>query len=157
MLCPEPFYSNCRNVLKRCQGCKAGPNKRQTLHYDPIEDLGEHPATSKRNDYARAGRKAEKRTIKRINNALQQTAASGSRHGDGDFRILDSFRGEHKLRLTKHSISLSWQEYLKGRRQGVDQWFLTVNKEHQSHRFVILTEDAYVALLALIQANSTEL
>lgn len=151
--CPEPFYSNCSNALRRCRGCKAGPTKKQVLHYAPIEDLGEHPATSRRNEYSRAGRKAEKRTAQRINDAIAKTAASGSKHGDGDFLILDSFRGDNKLRLTKSSISLSWQEYEKGRRQGISQWFLTVLKD-QPHRFVILTEESYIQLLALIQNNS---
>lgn len=146
MNCPPPFYENCRNALRCCHVCRAGPNSGSKLHYDPIEDLGAHPAQvdRRRGSASRAGRRAERRTRERL---IRSTAASGALHGDGDYRILDSLRGEHKLRLTKRSIGISWEEYRQGRKQGVEAWFLTVTGSEGPHHFVLLTERVFQVLL----------
>jgi hypothetical protein len=155
--CPEPFYSNCRNLIRRCRQCKAGPGASRILQYDPIEDLGDHPAfTDKaKSSQTRAGRKAENRTHQRLNAAIQKTQASGAKHGDGDFHILGRWRGEHKVRLTSRSITLSWTEYQKGLRQGISHWFLTVQKD-KAHHFVIMTEESYAELLGLVHPTQAE-
>lgn len=175
--CPTIYYNNCKNS-QLCCNCAAGwgqPFGR--LFYKPKEVELIHPyqeiLTNQKKEIARKNRaskqqkrstKASKRVrgglqnetkrIKKLDNAIKKSQASGATYGDGDYSVL-GFQVDVKTRFTKQSFTLTWDEYLKGRSAGTSIWEISIQKETQSHTVVVMTADTYHQLVQMAKRNDT--
>lgn len=145
MDCPVEFYSNCRNAAIKCKSCQAGKSKEKVLFYDPIDSsLPVHPVTDssdrrKRQQVLRQA-KAVEQSVK--DDIARGTIASGSVRGDGDLHLLKgNLRVEVKDRGDRGSWNLTWKEYEKGRRQGIDVYAISTVCPDQKRRTIYMLEE----------------
>ena len=102
----------------------------------------------------RKGYRTERNVGNRIGNMVERTRRSGATFGEGDFKVLGR-DVEHKLRVTpRASFTLRWQEYLEGRKKGIAQWAISVEKEGATYTVVIMTLQEYTSLIAAISNYS---
>lgn len=152
--CPEEYYFNCKNQLKKCKSCIAGHGSQQH-HYDPIDsELTPHPHTKdrKRQHTLKRAKETEKRIEKEI---ARGTIRSGALNGDGDLHLLKGLiRVEAKDRGPRASWNLTWKEFDKGRRQGVDVYAISIEGPDKRPRTLYMMEDhIFNEWLALIKSN----
>lgn len=164
--CPDEFYNNCGNQIKRCRACAAGGGKPNgKLLYAPIEESEEHPykyipprkpiKDKKRSQIATKARRNEKQAAERLAKQVAKlTVASGAVHGDGDAKhelSLDRvLRVEHKQRPPGSTYSVTNAEYQKGLRQQIDVWAISVQGQETMY---FLRESVYAELLTLARIN----
>jgi hypothetical protein len=174
--CPEDYYDNCANALKKCMFCCAGEGTTVSkLHYIPKlkdECLANHPEQDKitqrkkeahkqkvqkklqKASPSKRGYQQETKIVKQLNDkvnkridVIKKTVASGRIYHDGDHSLLDGLiRSDSKLRLTSESFTVSKEEYQKGLTQGINQWIIA----NPLGTVYVLTEELYCELLAQI-------
>lgn len=141
--CPAQYYQNCSNQLIRCKSCVAGTGSR-SLYYDPIEkDIGldhhPHQKDSRRQQILRRAKDTEKKIERDI---ARGTVRSGAANGDGDIHLLKGeLRVEAKDRGARKSWNLTWEEYSKGQRQGIDIYAISVECPDGKRRTFYMMED----------------
>jgi len=153
--CPDEFYNNCLNALKKCRICIASTGSGK-LYYEPVEDIGEHPY-HKDSDKQRVLRKA-KETEKRVEKEIARgTLRSGATLGDGDLKILDSLRVEVKDRGSRSTWNLTWTEYIKGRKQSIDVFAINVECPDKQRRTIYMIEESlFSELIAHLKEKKNE-
>lgn len=155
MDCPQDFYVNCKNALKRCGSCQAGYGTR-FLHYDPKDDIGPHPKTLETN--SKKQEQKQERSIKaaQVRHALRAeraasdaiaklTQASGRVSHDGDILIKGYIRAEHKTRFKRQGFGIGLKEYQKGKIQGIRVWVVYV--QPLDTRMFVIDEALFCELL----------
>jgi hypothetical protein len=181
--CPAEFYNNCSNALIKCNLCGAGSGRPVSkVLYRPvnIDNLEVHPYLEVLKQEKRSLQKKQKsspckdvvksKQIKEAlrhertltDNIIKNTRRSGAEFGDGDKSILQGLiKMDDKRRFNTRSFTLSWDEYQKGLRQGLNSWSITVdenpgepaNPPTITHTVMILTLDAFTTLLSLAAHN----
>lgn len=129
--CPDSYYNNCSGAGILCKRCPAGSGApKAKLLYSPLdppiaENLEQHPysQSQKRIVIQRRARATERKVEREI---ITGTLRSGAALGDGDHLILGEIRQEVKDRGPRNSWNLTWKEYTKGRRQGVQVYAISI-------------------------------
>lgn len=152
--CPPNFYNNCDNQLSKCGACTAGHGSHK-LYYEPIkdtEDLQNHPLVKD------ANRQQILRRAKSVEQSIQRdiakgTVRSGAANGDGDIHLLkDELRVEAKDRGARKSWNLTWAEFTKGLKQGIDIYAISVEcPDGRRRTLYMMEEQLFTEWLALIK------
>jgi hypothetical protein len=157
--CSQEYYENCKNQLIKCKSCLAGTGSR-SLYYEPLEkDIGldQHPYSkdNKRQKIQRRARHTEKSIERDI---AKGTVRSGAANGDGDIHLLKGeLRVEVKDRGERKSWNLTWDEYSKGLKQGIDIYAINVEcPDNKKRRMYIMEEQLFMEWLALARQQYIE-
>lgn len=153
--CPDDYYSQCVNALKKCGVCAAGGgNSNSKLFYKSITgELPDHlhkPDTKKQKRLQQA-KKVESNQRRAI---ATSTLRSGAALGDGDTSLLEgTLRMETKDRGVRKSWNLTLQEYEKGQQQGIDVYGITINHPETGKPLTMYMVEERMAglLLALVK------
>lgn len=152
--CPEEYYHNCQNQQKKCKACVAG-NGKIDLFYKPINpELNLHPY--KKDEFKQRTYKRATENEKRIEREIAKgTIRSGAMNNDGDLSLLQGeLRVEVKDRGKRSSWNLTWSEFDKGRKQGIDIYAINVLCSDGKPRTIYMMEDhLFNEWLALIKQN----
>lgn len=146
------YYANCANKLKKCKACKAGAGF-QRLFYEPVEPgLDNHPyqVDEKRQKVQRRAKHVEESIVRDI---AKGTIRSGAVNGDGDIHLLnDQLRIEAKDRGERKSWNLTWAEFTKGLKQGIDIYAISVDCPDGQRRTMYMMENQlFTDWLALVK------
>lgn len=152
-LCPDNYYDNCKNAITHCDHCLAGGNKNGKLQYQPIDiSLPDHPYTK---DSAKQKRLREAKQVEKaiIDSVARATVRSGAANGDGDCHLLNgNLRVEIKDRGSKSSWNVTFAEYEKGKRQGIDIYSISVVCPDKVRRTMyVMEEDLYHELIGQLR------
>lgn len=141
-LCPDEYYDNCANAITHCNHCVASGNKNGKLHYKPIEDgLPNHPY-SKNSSKQKRLKEAKQVEKAIIDSVARATVRSGAANGDGDCHLLNGdLRVEIKDRGEKSSWNVTFAEYEKGKRQGIDIYSISVLCPDKVRRTMYMIEE----------------
>ena len=148
--CPPDFYNNCKNANSACRQCAAGlgpPGGK--VYYKPVDlDQPKHPyaPSYEKAKVVRRAQQVEKDIAKEI---VKGTLRSGAALGDGDHLLKGELRQEVKDRGARSSWNLTWTEYDKGRRQGIEVYAISVVCPDGKRRTMYMMEpDLFTAFLA---------
>jgi hypothetical protein len=156
--CPLEYYNNCANAGVKCRWCSAGngPTSGQLFYIAVQPNPTEHPckpSEAKKKILKRA--KATEKNVER--EIIRGTLRSGAALGDGDHLLLGEIRQEVKDRGPRSSWNLTWPEYTKGCRQGIQAYAISIlPPEGPRKTMYIMEENVFTALLAGIQALKNE-
>jgi hypothetical protein len=117
------------------------------LFYKPSKDspdVTEHPAYKLNKEHSLRIRKARKWEKKEAKQLGAPTSNSGATYNDGDAK---RWMGDREIRIelkdrgSRKSFSLGLDEYLKGRRQGIEAFGITIKDSEGRRHTVYLVED----------------
>ena len=166
--CPLEYYNNCAGAGKDCRVCSAGSGPKTKCLYQPLvppeHDCYYHPLQQpdnplviekeKRKKILKRARATERTVEQEI---IKGTLRSGAALGDGDHLLLGSIRQEVKDRGARSSWNLSWSEYTKGCRQGIQVYAVSIQPPSGPRKTMYMMEEhVFTALLASIQASQHE-
>lgn len=139
--CPTDYYNNCRNQLIKCKQCVAGTGNKLLFYESIDEGLPPHPYAKDQQKQRRQKRaKAVEESV--LKDIAKGTVRSGAANGDGDIHLLnDELRVEVKDRGTRKSWNLTWEEYEKGLKQGIDIFAISVDCPDGKTRTIYMLED----------------
>lgn len=167
--CPLEYYNNCAVAGKDCRICSAGSGpKTNRCLYRPLvpaeHDCYYHPLQQPDNPIV-VEKEKRKKTLRRARateRAIEQeiikgTLRSGAALGDGDHLLLGAIRQEVKDRGSRSSWNLTWEEYTKGCRQGIQAYAISILPPSGPRKTMYMMEEhVFTALLASIQASQHE-
>ncbi len=91
---------------------------------------------------------------KLVREHVTKTAASGRIFGDGDYRVFGD-GAEHKYRMRSGSFTITEEEYLKGRKQGIKYW--VIKNKHDTMVTMPLNQFAeYIATYLSVIKNEEQ-
>lgn len=158
--CPDRYYNNCSFAQINCKHCSAGMGSKKLFYtpinsHDSLGDLLNHPwrkdlEKSKIQQQAKKTEELQRRKI------ADSTIRSGALLGNGDSKLLNGLlRLETKNRGSKSSWCLSLSEYLKGQRQGIDIYGITISPPNSPPKTLyIIDEHLLGTILHLINTQT---
>jgi len=163
--CPDEYYNNCANRIKKCKRCLCGEGtKYNQCHYLAIDPaLPMHPyqveqlklkteeiKAKKSTATYKANSKRVKAGYKQEDQLLKKTLRSGAVHGDGDLKALNGIvQIDSKLRTKGASFTVTKAEYEKAIAQGTNAFVITLQEVNRQG--VFLTYELFVKLLELAE------
>lgn len=141
--------------MRYCKRCSAVKPGQRTLYYEPLRKdnhLAVHPCIE-RKAQKRITQRAAKATERRIEKSIAKgTLRSGAANGDGDLELLSNLRVEVKRRGHRKSWNLTWAEYEKGKRQGIDVYAIeSITPHGQDKTIYMMEEELFTLLLNLLR------
>lgn len=158
--CPDEFYSQCANALKKCKVCAAGAGSNNCkVFYQSL--TGENPQHPYKPDQQKQKRLKQAKQVekKQLQGIAKATLRSGAALGNGDGELLSgTLRLETKDRGVKKSWNLTLPEYEKGQQQGIDIYGITITHPVTGKSLTMYMMEERIAghLLALIQKEQTK-
>lgn len=157
--CPDEYYKQCANALKKCKVCAAGSGSTSSkvLYKSTTGELLFHPHTpniKKQKRLKEAKRVEDSQRIAIANSTIR----SGALLGDGDTSLLrGTLRMETKDRGVRKSWNLTLEEYEKGKQQGIDIYGITIKHPETGKQLTMyMIEERMAGLILALIKNQQE-